>query len=142
MYGRGVWKDRKGRIVTRLPVPDDDLCYPRDDSLGALEESLELTLDESSIVELMRRDVDLKLGGSKGRRRRQSPNSKREGSRVSRESSIGVASLIGRPPIGAEVRVYVQTLIAQRTRELLAEHNLTLAQVLDECADWLAARDS
>jgi hypothetical protein len=142
VYDRGAWKNRKGRIVTRLPIPDDDFRYSRDDSLVALEESLELTLDESSIVELMRRDVNLRLGGSKGRRRRQPPNSRREGSRASRESSLGVASLIGRPPIGGEVRVYVQTSIAQRTRELLAENNVTLAQVLDECAGGLAVRES
>jgi hypothetical protein len=141
VYDRGVWRDRKGRIVTHLPVPDDDSCYPRDDSLGALEESLEFVADESSIVELMRRDVNLRLGGSKGRRRRQHPNSKREGSRVSRESNLGVASRIGRPTIGAEVRVYVQTSIAHRTRELLTEHRVSLAQVLDECADWVGARE-
>jgi hypothetical protein len=47
---------------------------------------------------------------------------------------------VGRPIIGDEVRVYVQTSIGQRTRELLAEHNVSLAQVLDEYADLLAAR--
>ena len=141
MYDRGNWRDRKGRIVTRLPVPDDDFCYPRDDSLAALEESLEFAADESPIVELMRRDVNLRLGGSKGRRRRQPPNSKRNGSRVLHESSPGVASRIGRPAIGAEVRVYVQTSIAQRTRELLAERGVSLAQVLDEYADGLVARE-
>jgi hypothetical protein len=48
---------------------------------------------------------------------------------------------IGRPTIGAEVRVYVQTSIAHRTRELLTEHRVSLAQVLDECADRLDARE-
>jgi hypothetical protein len=36
--------------------------------------------------------------------------------------------------------VYVQTSIGQRTRELLAKHNVSLAQILDECAVLLAAR--
>ena len=139
MYDRGKWRDRKGRIVICLPVPDDDFRYPRDDSMAALEESLEIAGDESSIVELMRRDVNLRIGGSKGRRRRQ-PQDSRSGSPSHREPSHGVVSRIGRPTIGAEVRVYVQTSIGQRTRELLAEHNVSLAQVLDQYADLLAAR--
>jgi hypothetical protein len=36
--------------------------------------------------------------------------------------------------------VYVQTSIGQRTRELLAQHSVSLAQILDEYADLLAAR--
>ena len=140
VYDRGNWRDQKGRIITRLAVPDDDFRYPRDDSMAALEEALEFADDESSIAELMRRDVNLRLGGSKGRRRRQPSKSNGNGSRAPREPSPGVASRIGRPTIGAEVRVYVQTSIGQRTRELLAEHGVSLAQVLDECADLLAAR--
>jgi hypothetical protein len=35
----------------------------------------------------------------------------------------------------------VQTSIAQRTRELLAERGVSLAQVLDEYADGLVARE-
>jgi hypothetical protein len=138
---RGVWRDLKGRIVTRLPVPADDFRYPRDDSLAALEESLEFAADEPAIVELMRHDVDRRLGASKGRRRRQPPNSKQNQSRVARESGAAVESRIGRPTIGAEVRVYVQTLIAQRTRELLAERGVSLAQVFDACAHSLLAHE-
>jgi hypothetical protein len=139
VYDRENWRDQKDRIITRPPVPDDDFRYPRDDSMAALEESLEFDGGDSSIVELMRRDVNLRLGGSKGRRRRQPPAS-RSGSRAPREPIPGVASRIGRPTIGAEVRVYVQTSIGHRTRELLAQHNVSLAQVLDECAGLLAAR--
>lgn len=137
---RGNWRDQKGRIITRLPVSDDDFRYPRDDSMAALEEALEFDGDESSITELMRRDVNLRLVGSKPRRRRQPPAS-RSGSRTSHvDANLGVVSRIGRPTIGAEVRVYVQTSIGQRTRELLAQHNASLAQILDEFACLLAAR--
>jgi hypothetical protein len=137
---RGNWRDQKGWIITRLPVPDDDFRYPRDDSLAALEDSLEFADDESSIVGLMRRDVNLRLGGSKGRRR-QRPRDSRSQSRASHvDTNLGVVSRIGRPTIGAEVRVYVQTSIGQRTRELLDLHNASLAQILDEFACLLAAR--
>ena len=138
MYDRGKWRDREGRIVRCLPLPDADFRYPRDDSMSALEECLEIAGDESSVVELMRRDVNLRIGGSKGRRRRQ-PQDSRSGSPSHREPSHGVVR-VGRPTIGAEVRVYVQTSIGQRTRELLVVHNVSLAQVLDEYADLLAAR--
>ena len=139
MYVGGNRRDQEDRLISRLHVPDDDFRYPSDDSMAALEESLEIAGDESSIVELMRRDVNLRIGGSKGRRRRQ-PQDSRSGSPSHREPSHGVVSRIGRPTIGAEVRVYVQTSIGQRTRELLAEHNVSLAQVLDQYADLLAAR--
>ncbi|MHB8441185.1 MAG: hypothetical protein ACYDBM_03920 [Candidatus Tyrphobacter sp.] len=41
---------------------------------------------------------------------------------------------MGRPVIGSEVRVYVQTSIAQRTREVLTKHRMTLADVFDDYA--------
>lgn len=141
MHDRGAWRDRKGRIVTTLPVPGEDFRYPRDDSLAALEESLESAAEVLPIAELMRHDVDRRLGGSKGRRRRQPSNPKSDKSRVARESSAALGSRIGRPIIGAELRVYVQTSIARRTRELLAERGVSLAHVLDECAHWVVRHE-
>jgi hypothetical protein len=123
----GVQVDHKGRIIVRLPaIPDDD--FP-----------LEPNDDEVSIAELMRRDVNFRPGGSRGRRRRRGNTN----DAVSRRSTPGgdeaTSSRIGRPSIGAEVRVYVQTSIAQRTREILVEHGITLADVFDECAREIAS---
>ena len=44
------------------------------------------------------------------------------------------ASRLGRPAIGAEVRVYVHTCVARTTRETLLRRGLTLAQVFNEYA--------
>ena len=41
---------------------------------------------------------------------------------------------LGRPLVGEELRVYVQTTIALHTRETLTKRGLTLADVLDDCA--------
>lgn len=59
----GVQIDHKGRIVVSLPVIPDGEVYDRD----PLDEH------EPSIAELMRRDVDLRHVGSRGRRRRGRP---------------------------------------------------------------------
>ena len=45
---------------------------------------------------------------------------------------------LGRPVVGEEPRVYVQTTIALQTRETLTKRGLTLADVLDDCARELA----
>ena len=118
----GVQIDQKGRIIVSLPtVPDDEIYEIGDDER------------EPSIRELMRRDVDVGSSGSRGRRRR-TPPKKTKHSRHAGQPQEYAASRIGRPTIGAEVRVYVQTSIAQRTREILAQQGMTLADVFDDCA--------
>ena len=113
---RGVRIDHKGRIVVSLPISDE---YPFP--------SEEL---EPSIAELMHRDVRTN-GGSHGRRRKSAP--KPTPSRSVSRVDIASSSRIGRPAIGAEVRVYVQTSIARVTREILGRRGVTLAEVFDDC---------
>jgi hypothetical protein len=126
MRERGVRIDHKGRIIISLPTESvDDFTRDSDD-------------DAASIAELMHRDVDLRQGGSKGRRRRPATKNSQRGERAVRVDDPLRTSRIGRPVIGAEVRVYVQTSIDKRTREILAENGITLADVFDDCARELA----
>jgi hypothetical protein len=120
---RGVRIDEKGRIIASLPIPNDELEPRKDD-------------DEPSIAELMRRDVDRRVGGSRGRRRRRPP--KAAPCTAPTRSKLLMPARVGRPLIGDEVRVHVQTTIALQTRELLTKRSLTLADVLDICARELA----
>lgn len=122
----GVHIDHKGRIVVSLPVVPDGDVYDRD----PLDEH------EPSIAELMRHDIDLRHVGSRGRRRRGRPKAVKHDNCAAQAQSLQ-STRIGRPMIGAEVRVYVQTSIAQRTRELLASNGLTLAEVFDDYARQL-----
>ena len=122
---RGVQIDHKGRIIVSLPLPDDELDFESDDR-------------EPSIAELMRRDVNFRLGHSRIRRRRQAPKAAKHSDRIARADDSARTVRIGRPAVGAEVRVYVQTSIAQRTREILAKSGLTLADVFDDCARGLS----
>jgi hypothetical protein len=118
---RGVQIDHKGRIVVSLPVSD--------------EYQLSSEELEPSIAELMRRDVRTH-GGSRGHRRKSPP--KPIPSRTVSRADVASSSRIGRPAIGAEVRVYVQTSIARVTREILGRRGVTLAEVFDDCARELA----
>jgi hypothetical protein len=118
----GVRIDEKGRIIVSLPVPDDD--------------EFRNEQQEPSIVELMRRDVD-RRGGSRGRRRRCAPKASHRTQSSSTNRPLQPARL-GRPAVGEELRVYVQTTIAPQTRETLTMRGLTLAKVLDDCARELA----
>jgi len=111
-----------------------------DDSLAALEEAIAFQYAEATIAELMQRDVDLKSSVSRARRRRSS----RTPSVIKRENSTSSSDVpvrVGRPTIGAEVRVSVQTSIALRTREILAEAGVTLADVFDACAQRLMTHE-
>lgn len=117
----GVQVDHKGRIIVSLPSVPDDERYDVDD----VDER------EPSIRELMRRDVNVRITGSRGRRRRGRSKSLKCSHNAAQPHEPTV-SRIGRPAIGAEVRVYVQTSIAQRTREILATHGMTLADVFDD----------
>jgi hypothetical protein len=109
-----------------------------DDSLAALEEAVALQYAEATIAELMQRDVDLKSFAPRTHRRRSS----RAKPMVNREKGASgdeVVARVGRPMIGAEVRVCVQTSIALRTREILAAVGMTLADVFDAYARGLTA---
>ena len=119
----GVRIDEKGRIVVSLPMPDDEVGFPNE--------------EEPSIAELMRRDVGPRRGGSRGRRRRGPPKAS-HGSEPAWTDSAMQPARLGRPVVGEELRVYVQTTIAPQTRERLAKRGLTLAGVLDACARELA----
>jgi hypothetical protein len=132
----GVRRDHKGRIIAHLPRPDDDFLSSSDDSMTALQNVLGLDADEASIRDLMRRDVDLKVSGSRGRRRRQPPQEKSQSRRTSSDTAISAP--MGRPALGAEIRVRVQTSVARSTRDVLSERGVTLAQIFDECALQLA----
>jgi hypothetical protein len=134
-------KDRERRFLASLREGDDGFRYPYDDSVAALERLLDSADDEARIVELMRRDVDRHVGGSRGRRRRREPaKSGNQRDRLAQTVST-TAARIGRPAIGAEVRVYVQTSIAQRTREVLAQRGVTLAEGFDDVARRLSGRE-
>lgn len=136
LYGRNLCRHRKDRLAAGR----EGGFHPRADELSAFADSNELLDDDREIAELMRRDVNLRTGGSKGRRRRRQPaKSKQDMDRAATAGRTGVLSRVGRPAIGLEVRVYVQTSIAQRTRELLAAHGVTLAQIFDDYARRLTA---
>ena len=116
---RGVRIDEKGRIIVSLPPPDDEVEFRND--------------DEASIAELMRRDVAHRRGGSRGRRRRSAPKASLGGAQRSSKYQ-GSPARIGRPCLGVETRIPVQTTISPCTREALSKHHVTLADVLDDCA--------
>jgi hypothetical protein len=120
---RGVQIDHKGRIIVSLPaIPDNDICNVDDDER------------EPSIAELMRRDVNVRLGGSRGRRRRRASKAVSTSHHATQTQEPAQTARMGRPLVGSEVRVYVQTSIAQRTREVLTKHGMTLADVFDDYA--------
>lgn len=121
----GVQIDHKGRIIVSLPPPQDEFELRTED-------------DEPSITDLMRRDVNLRLGGSRGRRRRRASKNTRCCQSSAPVDDPARTTPIGRPAIGAEIRVCVQTSIAQRTRQILAKQGVTLAEVFDGCACELA----
>jgi hypothetical protein len=120
----GVRIDEKGRIIVSLPVPDDEVDFRSDEQ-------------EPSIAELMRRDVDPRHGGARGRRRRCTTKAAHHAELARVDRPMQPARL-GRPVVGEEPRVYVQTTIALHTRETLTKRGLTLADVLDGCARELA----
>jgi hypothetical protein len=124
LRNRGVQIDHKGRIIVSLPAIPDDVDFDPAER-------------EPSIAELMRHDIDPRLAGSRGRRRRRlsTPVQRNPGTaRISRQP----AARAGRPTIGSEARVHVQTMIAQETRDILAKHHVTLADVFDDCARKLS----
>jgi hypothetical protein len=128
---RGLWRDGRGRILPGFPS-GRSFRVSSDDSLGALEEAIAYNEDEATAIELMHREVDRGNGGSKGRRR--SPKAKPVTSRVKDEDGDDPGVRRGRPVIGAEARVRFHTSIAQHTRTMLIEGEVTLAEVFDASA--------
>jgi hypothetical protein len=59
---------------------------------------------------------------------------KKSHSRDRTGSDTGISAPMGRPVLGAEIRIRVQTSVARSTRDVLAEQGVTLAQIFDECA--------
>jgi len=117
---RGVQVDRKGRIIVSLPAVPDDVDF-------------DVVEREPSIAELMRHEIDPRLAGSHGRRRRRLSTPVQRNPRATRIYQQPAAR-VGRPTIGSEARVHVQTMIAQETRDILVKHRVTLADVFDDCA--------
>lgn len=121
---RGVQIDHKGRIIVSLPAVPDDVDF-------------DVVEREPSIAELMRREINPRLAGSHGRRRRRlsTPVQRNPGAtRIYQQP----AARVGRPTIGSEARVHVQTMIARETRDILVKHRVTLADVFDDCARRLS----
>lgn len=115
----GVRIDEKGRIIVRLPTPDDEHGFRNEEQ-------------DPSIAELMRREIGRRQSGSRGRRRSAPKASQRSaGGGADRHAQ---PARLGRPTVGEELRVYVQTTIAPQTRQTLTKRGLTLAEVLDACA--------
>jgi hypothetical protein len=121
---RGVQVDRKGRIIVTLPAVPDDVDF-------------DVVEREPSIAELMRHEIDPRLAGSHGRRRRRLSTPVQRNPRATRIYQQPAAR-VGRPTIGLEARVHVQTMIAQETRDILVKHRVTLADVFDDCARRLS----
>jgi hypothetical protein len=121
---RGVQIDRKGRIIVSLPAVPDDVDF-------------DVVEREPSIAELMRREINPRLAGSHGRRRRRLSTQVQRNPGATRIYQQPAAR-VGRPTIGAEARVHVQTMIAQETRDILVKHRVTLADVFDDCARRLS----
>lgn len=125
---RGVQIDRKGRIMVSLPTIPDDVDF-------------DIAEREPSIAELMRHEINPRLAGSRGRRRRHLTTPVQHNpaaTRFYRQLAARTTARVGRPTIGSEVRVHVQTMIAQATRDILAKHRVTLADVFDDCARKLS----
>jgi hypothetical protein len=122
---RGVQIDHKGRIIVSLPKIPDEVDF------DAVER-------EQSIAELMRHEINPRRAGSRGRRRQHLSTpvqcDPRGAARFYRQMPERATPRVGRPTIGLEVRVHVQTLIAQATRDILVKHRVTLADVFDDCA--------
>jgi hypothetical protein len=121
---RGVQVDRKGRIMVSLPAVPDDVDF-------------DVVEREPSIAELMRREINPRLAGSHGRRRRRLSTPVQRNPRATRIYQQP-AVRVGRPTIGSEARIHVQTMIAQETRDILVKHRVTLADVFDDCARRLS----
>ena len=120
---RGVQIDHRGRIIVTLPAAPNDVDF-------------DVVEREPSIAELMRREINPRLAGSHGRRRRLStPVQRNPGATRNYQQP---AARVGRPTIGSEARVHVQTMIAQETRDILVKHRVTLADVFDDCARRLS----
>jgi hypothetical protein len=124
LRNRGVQIDHKGRIIVSLPAVPDDV-------------DIDVVEREPSIAELMRREINPRLTGSHGRRRRRlsMPVQRNPGATRTYQQP---AARVGRPTIGSEARVHVQTIIAQETRDSLLKHRVTLADVFDDCARRLS----
>jgi hypothetical protein len=121
LRNRGVQIDRKGRIIVSLPaIPDDNIGFDVEDR-------------EPSIAELMHRDINPRLASSRGRRRQRFTTQVQQTRKNIRPKPLPAAR-IGRPIVGSEVRVHVQTMIAQQTRDSLLKQRVTLADVFDACA--------
>ena len=122
---RGVQIDHKGRIIVSLPEIPDEVDF-------------DTVEREPSIAELMRHEINARRAGSRGRRRQHlsTPVQRdpRTATRFYRQLAERTTPRVGRPTIGSEVRVHVQTMIAQATRDLLEKHRVTLADVFDDCA--------
>ena len=118
---RGVQIDRKGRIIVSLPAIPDDVDFDFADR-------------EPSIAELMRHEINPRVTGSRGRRRRHLSTPVQRNPSATRFCREIAAARVGRPTIGSETRVHVQTMIAQETRDLLVKHRVTLAEVFDDYA--------
>ena len=121
---RGVRIDHKGRIIVSLPEIPDDVDF-------------DVVEREPSIAELMRHEINPHLAGSRGRRRRHLSTPVQRNPGATRRYRQPAAR-VGRPTIGSEARVHVQTMIAQETRDVLARHHVTLADVFDDCARQLS----
>jgi hypothetical protein len=121
---RGVQIDHRGRIIVSLPAALNDVDF-------------DVVEREPSIAELMRHEIDPRLAGSRGRRRRRlsTPVQRNPGATRTYQQP---AARVGRPTIGSEPRVHVQTMIAQETRDILVRHHVTLADVFDDCARRLS----
>jgi hypothetical protein len=122
---RGVQVDRKGRIIVSLPAVPDDVDF-------------DVVEREPSIAELMRREIDPRVAGSHGRRRRRLSTPAVQRNPSAKRIHQHPAARVGRPTIGSEPRVHVQTMIAQETRDILVKHRVTLANVFDDYARRLS----
>ena len=115
---RGVEIDSKGRAIVHLPDPDYDET---------------VASDEPSIAELMRRDVDLRQSGSRGRRRRRAAA---KAPRLAKQPAF-VSNRMGRPRHGAEPRVKVRISLSVETLRTLKRRNISVAHVLEACVrEW------
>src|ERR1700722_15746664 len=84
----GVRRDHKGRMIAHLPRPEDDFLSSSDDSMTALQNGLGPDADGASVRLFIKRHVDLKVSGSRGRRRRQPLQEKSQSRRTSSNTAI------------------------------------------------------
>ena len=121
-FGKDGLRNNRGRFI----VGDDKFIASSDDSLEALGKAIVLNHDQENDGQETTTPGDLRFGGTL----------KPGGSRGAKKGFYPKKSR-GRPLIGAERRVKLNTSIAHCTQKMLGQHEVSLAKVLTDSAQLI-----